>query len=187
MNLYEDMVCPECKGRIVTTARMMDDTQAPTHCENKHTFMRSEAVAKVQANGDMLDSLQTANDDGFNVGAKIRASQRLLARSKIQADVTRVAEQGIKDIMRMMDLKGYHSHMEKRRALYELQFVKDEEEFSLCGWHGTGMYGKDKSILELYEGHDAAKPVINVPSTDLDESQQKAVIQKIVIYLTEHA
>lgn len=55
-----DMPCPQCQGKITSTARMRDDTQAPTYCENGHEFMRSEAYASLKQ--DMSNRLRELRD-----------------------------------------------------------------------------------------------------------------------------
>lgn len=72
-----DYPCPECGGRINSTARMIDCTQAPTFCENDHQFMRS-AATDPKTNPYMLVS---AHLDGATETA-IEVAKREFKRSR---------------------------------------------------------------------------------------------------------
>lgn len=75
MSIY-NVPCPKCGGKITSTARMSDDTQAPTHCEAGHTFMRAEAIRK-QSTRAFYETLRKDLGQGtvvVNAAYRLRAS-----------------------------------------------------------------------------------------------------------------
>lgn len=78
MNIY-DVPCPMCASPIVSTARMMDDSKAPTQCANGHTFTRLEAFDKAKLKAAAKDFYRDLESDLKAGRLKINASTRLNA------------------------------------------------------------------------------------------------------------
>jgi len=94
MNVY-DMPCPVCGAKIVSTAKMPDDTAAPTYCAEGHKFMRSEAFASHKAS--VAKFYHDLRADLGQAPVKINATRRLKAS----------LEDRIEDIRNMLAVDGY--------------------------------------------------------------------------------
>lgn len=55
-------------------------------------------------------------------------------------------------INKLMKAKGYKYKTSKQSALFETNYIKDDTNIVLVGWHGDGRYGNVKTILDLYVG-----------------------------------
>lgn len=86
--MNNDRICPTCAGAITGTARMMDSTQAPTHCVNGHTFMRSEAVEAKSSLAEFYDTLRKDLNQMPVKALKIEAAARLIEADKWSQKVT---------------------------------------------------------------------------------------------------
>jgi hypothetical protein len=130
---------------------------------------------------------------------KIGAAARLLASQELRlmaksTPVTKVAEFGIREIGRQMALRGYIANTDITRAFYTTTFEKQEKDsdpciFQLVGWHGNGHYGTEKTILEFYDESAGHKPVITIGQINeenLNEENEKRVVDKILDYIKRH-
>jgi hypothetical protein len=197
-----DLPCPTCAGKIISTAKMNDSTQAPTNCINGHTFMRAEAYAS--ANNKLApffgQNALSASTKPFKIEAAARLKATLLtAVEKLMAKstpVTKIAEKGMRDIDHQMALLGYQAKTVQKRAFYTTDFVErtdnvDDEPkvFSMTGWHGNGHYGDEKTILEFYDNQRSEKPIISIgvlSEENINEKRQLEVVKEILDYVRKH-
>lgn len=112
---------------------------------------------------------------------------RLMARS---TPVTRVAVAGQEMIRHALVLLGYKVRTSLTRAFYDTEFHKGDHVYRLIGWHGTGIYGHEKSILEFIdEDVSKVKPVVTIGvinEVNVSPLNQQRVIQDILAYIREH-
>lgn len=181
-----DLPCPECAGKIVSTARMLDDSKAPTSCENNHIFMRAKAYQAAKPIKAKTIRIEAAS--------RLKAVQEihLMARA---TPITKVAGNAIKEITRQLLIRGYKTHTDQMRAYYVTKFCKDEgteeeRNLELVGWHGNGKYGLEKTVFEFYDQElGGQKPVINlgaVTEENLTVAKQEKVINEILEYIKKH-
>lgn len=112
---------------------------------------------------------------------------KLMARS---TPVTRVAVIGQQLIRQALVTQGYSVKTTLTRAFYDTVFRKDDRVFHLVGWHGTGIYGHEKSILEFIdESVSKTKPVVTIGvinEANVNPENQQRVISNILEYIKEH-
>ena len=123
----------------------------------------------------------------LQASADVVIAVRLMARS---TPVTRVAVEGREQIRRALASKGYVAKTTTTRAFYDMKFTKDERVLHLVGWHGTGIYGPEKSVLEFIdEDVSKTKPVVTIGvinEENVVRSNQKRVINDILEYINEY-
>lgn len=226
-----DYPCPQCGGKIVSTARMMDCTRAPTKCEAGHTFMRAEATAatntyalnmmnqvgqhatrkealaefykglrKDLGQEEQADMKPSFGQMPLRLEASMRlkafeveAATRLMARA---TQVSKVAEQGTRDIVQEFIRLGYIADTQISKAFYTTTFTNEDTEdkpehvFQMVGWHGTGRYGTEKTILEFYdEDKSKTKPVVTIGvinDENINPAKQLEVVDHILDYVKHH-
>jgi len=134
--------------------------------------------------------------------AKVRAAQRIKAAQMITAEmlmarttaVSKIAEQGRKQIVQELRLRGYEAHTNQNKAMFTIVFVKPAEEdvpehsFQLVGWHGSGPFaGGEKAILEFYDDEKSkTQPVVTIGvinEENINPAKQKEVVQHIMDYV----
>lgn len=114
-------------------------------------------------------------------------AMRLMARS---TPVTRVALAGQQSIRQALTVLGYSVKTTLTRAFYDMEFRKDDRVFHLIGWHGTGIYGHEKSVLEfLDERVSKTRPVVTIGVINEDNvtpANQERVVSDILEYIKEN-
>ena len=127
--------------------------------------------------------------------AEVDAATKLMARA---TQVSRVAEKGMREIVQQMIKLGYTADTKQNKAFYTTVFTKEpenEEEqephvFQMVGWHGTGRYGAEKTILEFYDDEkDPKKPVVTIGvlnEENINPAKQLEVVTHIMDYLKKH-
>lgn len=132
---------------------------------------------------------------------RVEASARLIAMEAMATElmarvtpVTRAADSGLRDIQRFLLSKDYQSTTRKSGALYYTVYRKEDEdgyrEFEIVGWHGCGRYGAEKSILEMHDPKYGKHAVVNIGiinDTNINEANQRRVVEDIMHYLKLHA
>lgn len=110
----------------------------------------------------------------------------LMARS---TPVTRVAMEGQQQIRHALISKGYRVKTTLTRAFYDTEFRKDARVFHLIGWHGTGIYGREKSVLEFIdEDYSKTRPVVTIGvinEENVTPENQDRVVRDILNYIKE--
>ncbi len=96
-----DVPCPRCGAEIVDTARMMDDSAAPSHCSAGHEFTRQEAFAKFERKQQLANFYNQLRADLGQLPTKepfvLKAAQRLKAN----------LQDRIEDIRNKFAIDGY--------------------------------------------------------------------------------
>lgn len=112
---------------------------------------------------------------------------KLMARS---TPVTKVAAIGQQLIRREMVVRGYSVKTSITRAFYDMEFRKDDHVLHLIGWHGTGIYGPEKSILEFIDDKvSKTRPVVTIGvinEANVNPENQQRVISAILEYIKEY-
>jgi hypothetical protein len=122
------------------------------------------------------------------LNADLITAMKLMARS---TPVTKVAMEGQERIRRALVARGYHVKTTLTRAFYDTEFRRETRVFHLIGWHGTGIYGKEKSVFEFIdEDFSKTRPVVTIGVINEDNvtpENQNRVVQDILAYIEEHA
>lgn len=112
---------------------------------------------------------------------------KLMARS---TPVTKVAIEGQKHIRQALVERGYAVRTTNTRAFYDMEFRKDDHVFHLVGWHGTGIYGPEKSVLEFIDEEvSKTKPVVTIGvinEENVTPANQERTINHILEYIEEN-
>lgn len=127
---------------------------------------------------------------------KIEASQRL--KRKITARTTPLslaADVGLREIKRLLFTLGYQVKTENKRAFYYTRFYKELEDgkfhsYEIVGWHGQGIYGRERTIFELYDSDKGSKPVVAIgllTDDSLTAERQRLIADDIVRYIKKRA
>lgn len=160
-----------------------------------------EAFSKFRA--DLRQKVGADMKPGFGqmppFTAMVKASYRLQARADVvkavrlmarSTPVTRVAVEGREQIRRALAALGYVAKTTTTRAFYDMKFTKAERVFHLVGWHGTGIYGPEKSVLEFIdEDVSKTRPVVTIGIINEENvvpSNQERVINDILEYINEY-
>ena len=131
--------------------------------------------------------------------AQVKASHRLKASAEVvtavklmarSTPVTKVALLGQQLIRQALVTKGYSVKTTQTRAFYDTEFHKDGHVLHLVGWHGTGIYGPEKSILEFIdEKVSKTRPVVTIGvinEANVTPENQQRVIAAILEYIKEN-
>lgn len=134
--------------------------------------------------------------------ARLKAAQRLQASAghqdvvtavKLMArstPVTKVAAVGQQLIRHELLIRGYNVKTTITRAFYDMEFRKDDHVLHLVGWHGTGIYGPEKSILEFIDDKvSETRPVVTIGvinEANVNPESQQRVISAILDYIKKH-
>lgn len=129
--------------------------------------------------------------------AKVNAAARLKIMARTTA-VSRIAEQGIRQIVQEFNKRGYEADTTQNKAFYTTVFTHPETEdhpehtFQMVGWHGTGRFaGGERAILEFYDDeHSRDKPVVTIGvinEENVNPAKQQEVVQHIMDYVKHHS
>lgn len=166
-----------------------------TDKETRDAYSRFRADLKQKVGADMKPSFgqmppftaMVQASHRLQAYADVVTAVRLMARS---TSVTRVAVEGREQIRRALASKGYVAKTTTTRAFYDMRFTKDERVLHLVGWHGTGIYGPEKSVLEFIdEDVSKTKPVVTIGVINEENvvpSNQERVINDILEYINEY-
>jgi len=112
---------------------------------------------------------------------------QLMARS---TPVTKVALEGQRRIRQVLVGLGFSVTITNTRAFYDMEFRNDDKVYHLVGWHGTGIYGHEKSVLEFIdESVSKTRPVVTIGIINEDNvtpANQERVVSDILEYIKEN-
>jgi hypothetical protein len=113
-------------------------------------------------------------------------AMKLMARA---TPVTKVALVGQQLIRQTLVRLGYSVQTTLTRAFYDMEFRRDKRVLHLVGWHGTGIYGPEKSILEFIDEQvSKTRPVVTIGvinEANVNPENQQRVISDILEYIKE--